>query len=125
MAQNENPENWQLWLLENIGQLTQYEMMNHQQKKVIADLSEKWAAEGIQMMVFKGQANAAFYPKPSRWYGLAPSSEADDKANQCRTSARIKHPILNVTHGEIYDCYEEHYRKEYIPYPKNYFHDIT
>ena len=64
VAQNENPENWQLWLLENIGQLTQYEMMNHQQKKVIADLSEKWAAEGIQMMVFKGQANAAFFPKP-------------------------------------------------------------
>ena len=64
VAQNENPENWQLWLLENIGQLTQYEMMNHQQKKVIADLSEKWAAESIQMMVFKGQANAAFFPKP-------------------------------------------------------------
>ena len=63
-AQNVNPEEWQLWLLENIGQLTQYEMMNHQQKKVIEDLSGKWAAEGIRMMVFKGQANAAFYPKP-------------------------------------------------------------
>lgn len=64
VAQNENPEEWQLWLLENIGQLTQYEMMNHQQKKVIAELSEIWAAEGIRMMVFKGQANAALYPKP-------------------------------------------------------------
>ena len=64
VAQNENPEKWQLWLLENIGQLTQYEMMNHQQKKVIVELSEMWAAEGIQMMVFKGQANAALYPKP-------------------------------------------------------------
>lgn len=64
VAQNEKPEEWQLWLLENIGQLTQYEMMNHQQKKVIAELSEMWAAEGLRMMVFKGQANAALYSKP-------------------------------------------------------------
>lgn len=64
VAQNENPEEWQLWLLENIGQLTQYEMTNHQQKKVIAELSEMWTAGGIRMMVFKGQANAALYPKP-------------------------------------------------------------
>lgn len=64
VAQNEKPEEWQLWLLENIGQLTQYEMMNHQQKKVIAELSEMWAAGGIKMMVFKGQANAALYPNP-------------------------------------------------------------
>lgn len=64
VAQHENPEEWQLWLLENIGQLTQYEMMNHQQKKVIAELSEMWADEGIRMMVFKGQANAALYPQP-------------------------------------------------------------
>lgn len=64
IAVKEEPANWQMWLLENIGQLTQYEMMNHQQKKVIAKLSEIWAAEGIRMMVFKGQANAALYPKP-------------------------------------------------------------
>lgn len=64
VAVKESPAEWQLWLLENIGQLTQYEMMNHQQRKVIAELSEMWAAEGIRMMVFKGQANAAFYPKP-------------------------------------------------------------
>ena len=63
-AQNENPREWQIWLLENIGKLTQYEMMNHQQKKVIAELSEMWAAEDIRMMVFKGQANAALYPNP-------------------------------------------------------------
>lgn len=53
---------WKMWLLENIGHLTQYEKMNRQQKKVIADLSEMWSAEGIRMMVFKGQANAALYP---------------------------------------------------------------
>lgn len=64
VAVKECPAEWQIWLLENIGQLTQYEMMNHQQKKVIAELSEMWAAEGIRMMVFKGQANAALYPKP-------------------------------------------------------------
>lgn len=64
VAQNENPVEWQMWLLENIGQLTRYEMLNHQQKKVIAEISEIWAAEGILMMVFKGQANASMYPKP-------------------------------------------------------------
>lgn len=64
LAVKENPEEWQMWLLENIGQLTQYETLNHQQRKVIAELSEMWAAEGIRMMVFKGQANAALYPKP-------------------------------------------------------------
>jgi len=64
IAVKENPAEWQMWLLENIGQLTQYEMMNHQQKKVIAELSEMWAAEGLRMMVFKGQANAALYSKP-------------------------------------------------------------
>ena len=64
VAIKENPAKWQMWLLDNIGQLTQYEMMNHQQKKVIAKLSEIWAAEGIRMMVFKGQANAYLYPKP-------------------------------------------------------------
>lgn len=64
VAQNENPDEWQLWLLDNIGQLTQYEIMNHQQKKTIAEISEMWATEGIRMMVFKGQANAALYPKP-------------------------------------------------------------
>ena len=68
IAQNENSADWQLWLLENIGLLTQYEMMNHQQKKVIAELSEMWAAEGVRMMVFKGQANAALYPKPEHRY---------------------------------------------------------
>lgn len=64
IAVKENPAEWQMWLLENIGQLTQYEMMNHQQKKVIAELSEMWAAEGLRMMVFKGQANAALFSKP-------------------------------------------------------------
>ena len=64
LAIKEAPAKWQMWLLEIIGQLTQYEMMNRLQKKVIAKLSEIWAAEGIRMMVFKGQANAALYPKP-------------------------------------------------------------
>ncbi len=64
VAIKDSPAKWQMWLLENIGQLTQYERMNHQQKKVIANLSEMWAAEGIRMMVFKGQANASLYLKP-------------------------------------------------------------
>ena len=63
-AVKEKPAEWQIWLLENIGQLTQYERMNRQQKEVITELSEVWSVEGIRMMVFKGQANAALYPKP-------------------------------------------------------------
>ncbi len=64
VAVKESPAAWQMCLLENIGQLTQYEVMNHQQKKVIEELSEMMAAEGVRMMVFKGQANAALYPCP-------------------------------------------------------------
>ena len=64
VAVKEKHAEWQKWLFEIIGQLTQYEMMNRQQKKVIAQLSEIWAAEGIRMMVFKGQVNATLYPKP-------------------------------------------------------------
>lgn len=64
IAVKESPAEWQMWLLENIGQLTQYEVMNHQQKKVVEELSEMMAAEGVRMMVFKGQANAALYPCP-------------------------------------------------------------
>lgn len=63
VAVKEKHAEWQKWLFEIIGQLTQYEVMNRQQKKVIAQLSEIWVAEGIRMMVFKGQANAALYPK--------------------------------------------------------------
>ena len=64
IAVKESPAEWQMWLLENIGQLTQYEVMNSQQKKVVEELSEMMAAEGVRMMVFKGQANAALYPCP-------------------------------------------------------------
>ena len=64
VAIKENPAKWQMWLFGIIGQLTQYERMNLQQKKVIAELSEMWSMEGIRMMVFKGQANASLYPKP-------------------------------------------------------------
>ena len=64
VAVKDKPAEWQKWLLERIGLLTQYEMRNHQQKKVIAELANIWSAEGIRMMVFKGQANASLYPKP-------------------------------------------------------------
>lgn len=64
VAVKEDPTEWHVWLLENIVQLTQYEMMNCHQKKVIAELSEMWATEGIRMLVFKGQANATLYSKP-------------------------------------------------------------
>ena len=65
IAANENPNEWHLWLLENIGQQTIYEQRFEQQKKVMAELANIWAFEGIQMMVFKGQANASYYPVPN------------------------------------------------------------
>ena len=37
VAVKESPAAWQMWLLENIGKLTQYEVMNSQQKKVVAE----------------------------------------------------------------------------------------
>lgn len=64
-AAKENPEDWTQWLLGYVGLMLQYEQLSIQQKKVISKLSDVWAAEGIRMMVFKGQANAVFYPVPN------------------------------------------------------------
>lgn len=50
--------------LEWIGQVMQIEQANQQQMSVMNDLAEKWIQEGCRVMVFKGQANGTFYPKP-------------------------------------------------------------
>lgn len=64
-AANDSPaEEWQLWVLESVGLLTQNEQLCFEQRKVISEVSELWAKDGIKMMVFKGQANASFYPVP-------------------------------------------------------------
>lgn len=63
-AASDSPAEWQLWVLESVGMLTQNEQLNLEQRKVISEVSELWAKNGIKMMVFKGQANAAFYPIP-------------------------------------------------------------
>lgn len=52
--------------LEWIGEVLQIEQSNKQQKAVMIALAEKWSKEGCRTMVFKGQANGTFYPKPER-----------------------------------------------------------
>lgn len=51
-------------LLQWIGVTEIIRQQNEKQKKVIARLAEIWGKDGIRMMVFKGQANASFYPVP-------------------------------------------------------------
>ena len=63
-AVSETPAEWKQWAFECAGLVTQYEQMCLKQRKVIYELSDIWAKESIRMMVFKGQANAFFYPKP-------------------------------------------------------------
>ncbi len=41
-----------------------YEQRSSSQKKVIAELVNIWASEGIKTMIFKGQSNASLYPVP-------------------------------------------------------------
>ena len=63
-AVSETPVEWTQWVFECVGTMTQYEQMSRAQRKIISELSEIWSKDGIRMMVFKGQANASFYPKP-------------------------------------------------------------
>ena len=63
-AVSETPTEWSQWVFECVGTMTQYEQMSQTQRKIISELSERWAKDGIRMMVFKGQANASFYPVP-------------------------------------------------------------
>lgn len=63
-AASDSPSEWQLWVLESVGLLTQNEQLSLGQRKVVCEVSELLAKEGIRMMVFKGQANASFYPVP-------------------------------------------------------------
>ena len=43
----------------------QYEWGNKRQSVVIKEIQEKWAANGIQMMLMKGQAMGNYYPNPN------------------------------------------------------------
>lgn len=63
-AVSETPTEWSQWVYECVGTMTQYEQMSQAQRKVISELSEIWGKDGIRLMVFKGQANASFYPVP-------------------------------------------------------------
>ncbi len=60
---NYNPNEWQNLILECAGSINQVEHQNQYQKYVASNLAAILANENISMMVFKGQANAIFYPK--------------------------------------------------------------
>ena len=63
-AKNQYAE-WMQWVFTCTGMMSQYEQRCLAQRKVIAQLADIWAKEGIHMMVFKGQANASLYPNPT------------------------------------------------------------
>ena len=50
--------------LEWIGEALQIEQRNKQQTAVMEDLAAKWKVNGSRVMVMKGQASGAMYPKP-------------------------------------------------------------
>lgn len=54
---------WKSFIIEWIGQMIKIEQANQRQVEIMKDLSSKWQVEGCKVMVFKGQANGAFYPK--------------------------------------------------------------
>lgn len=60
----DNAQGWMQMVFGCTGTMTQYEQMNLQQQKVIRKVADLWKKDGISMMVFKGQANGSFYPKP-------------------------------------------------------------
>ncbi len=62
-AKNQYAE-WMQWVFTCTGMMSQYEQRSLAQRKVIAELADILAKEGISMMVFKGQANASLYPNP-------------------------------------------------------------
>lgn len=64
-AAKESSVEWMQWVYECAGMMTQCEQMNLQQKKVIVELADICDYNGIKLMVFKGQANALFYPLPA------------------------------------------------------------
>ena len=63
-AKNQYAE-WMQWVFTCTGTMSQYEQRSLAQRKVIAELADIWAKEGISVMVFKGQANASLYPNPA------------------------------------------------------------
>lgn len=60
----ESPTEWMQMVYDNTGLMTLYEQRCQQQQKVIGEVAKIMALNGIQMMVFKGQANAVYYPVP-------------------------------------------------------------
>ncbi len=59
-----NPSDWQMFVYDWIGVMTQVEYGNMQQRTVMEDMAAKWGARGCRVMVFKGQASGTMYPQP-------------------------------------------------------------
>ena len=57
-------QKWLQFVLDYTGMMTQYEQAFQQQRRVVRKIAEILASENVKMMVFKGQANAVYYPIP-------------------------------------------------------------
>lgn len=55
---------WKMMLLEWAATSAHTEIANKKQRKVIAEISEIWNNNDINMLVFKGQACSSYYPEP-------------------------------------------------------------
>lgn len=56
---------WKVFFLKWVGATLVVEDKNQSQKLVLNEMSKKWSDNGIQVMVFKGQANGLMYPNPN------------------------------------------------------------
>ncbi len=63
-AVSDTPREWMRWVFGRTAMMAQHEQRYQKQRMVIAELSAILRGEGIRTMVFKGQANASFYPEP-------------------------------------------------------------
>ena len=59
-----SPKEWQLFLLEWMGNMLMLELSNRQQEDVMEDIAKEWKNSGCKVMVMKGQAHGRFYPHP-------------------------------------------------------------
>lgn len=60
-----NEDWWKVFILDWTGTLLQTEQLNNHQISVMNQMAEKWAGNGLKMMVMKGQVNALMYPQPN------------------------------------------------------------
>lgn len=59
-----SPAEWQMFLLEWMGNMLVMEQTNRKQVEVMEDIARTWKNAGCEVMVMKGQAHGRLYPNP-------------------------------------------------------------